>query len=54
MTHNNFLKNLEILCFEVLSVLFLRAEGLYCSLDVLYGGIGIGRLQFLIEKIFLN
>ncbi len=27
----------------------LRAEG-FCSLDVLYGGIGISKLQFLIKK----
>ncbi len=29
----------------------LRAEGFSCSLGVLYGGIGISKLQFLIEKI---
>jgi hypothetical protein len=28
----------------------LRAEGFYFSLDVLYGGIGISKLQFLIKK----
>ncbi len=28
----------------------LRAEGLFCNLDVLYGGLGIGKLQFLIKK----
>ncbi len=28
--------------FEVLDVLFLRAEGYFCSLDVLYGGLRIG------------
>jgi hypothetical protein len=27
----------------------LRAEGFFCSLDVLYGGLGIGNLQFLIN-----
>jgi hypothetical protein len=25
---------------------FLRAEGFSCSLDVLYGGLGISKLQF--------
>jgi hypothetical protein len=25
----------------------LRAEGFFCSLDVLYGGLGIDKLQFL-------
>ncbi len=29
----------------------LRAEGFSCSLDVLYGDLGISKLQFLIKKI---
>ncbi len=29
----------------------LRAERLSCSLGVLYGGLGISKLQFLIKKI---
>jgi hypothetical protein len=29
----------------------LRAEGFSCSLSVLYGGLGISELQFLIKKI---
>ncbi len=28
----------------------LRAEGFFCNMDVLYGGLGIGKLQFLIKK----
>ncbi len=28
----------------------LRAEGFSCGLDVLYGGLGISKLQFLIKK----
>jgi hypothetical protein len=28
----------------------LRAEGFFCSLDVLYGVLGIGKLQFLAQK----
>jgi hypothetical protein len=28
----------------------LRAEGFFCYLDILYGGLGIGKLQFLKEK----
>jgi hypothetical protein len=28
----------------------LRAEGFSRSLDVLYGGLGIGKLQFLVKK----
>ncbi len=30
----------------------MRAEGFFCNLDMLYGGLGIGKLQFLIKKIF--
>ncbi len=30
---------------------FLRAEGFSWSLDVLYGGLGISKLQFLIKKV---
>ncbi len=29
----------------------LRAEGFPCSLGVLYGGLGISKLQFLIKRI---
>jgi hypothetical protein len=32
----------------------LRAEGFSCSLGVLYGGLGIRKLQFLIKKIELK
>ncbi len=28
----------------------MRAAGFFCSLDVLYGGLGIGKLYFLIKK----
>jgi hypothetical protein len=42
-TVNNFI-------FEVLDVLFFRAEGISFSLDVLYGGRGISKLQFLNKK----
>ncbi len=31
---------------------FFRAEGFSCNLGVLYGGLGIRKLQFLIPKIF--
>jgi hypothetical protein len=31
-------------------VVFFRAEGFSCSLDVLYGGLGISKLQCLIRK----
>ncbi len=29
----------------------LRAEGFSCNLGVLYGGLGISKLEFLIKKI---
>jgi hypothetical protein len=29
----------------------LRAEGFSCSLNVLYGGLGINKLQYLINKV---
>jgi hypothetical protein len=32
----------------------LRAEGFSCSLGVLYGGLGISKLQFLIKKIVIK
>jgi hypothetical protein len=28
----------------------LSAEGFFYNLDILYGGVGIGKLQFLIKK----
>jgi hypothetical protein len=28
----------------------LRAEGFFSNLDILYGGLGIGKLQFLVKK----
>ena len=30
----------------------LRAEDFFYNLDILYGGLGIGKLQFLIKKKF--
>jgi hypothetical protein len=41
-------KSEEISCFEVLDVLFRRAEGFSCPLDLMYGGLGINKLNFLI------
>jgi hypothetical protein len=29
------------------------AEGFFCSLDILYGGIGIVKMQFLIQKYLI-
>jgi hypothetical protein len=30
-----------------------KAGGFFCNLDILYGGLGIGKLQFLIKKKLL-
>ncbi len=38
----------KILTYEVLYVLFLKAEGL----NVLHGGQGISKLQFMVKKYF--
>ncbi len=32
----------------------LRAEGFFCNLDILYGGLGIGKLQFFLSKKKFN
>jgi hypothetical protein len=49
MTH----KSRKNSCFEVLDGLFceLQASSVR-NLDILYGGLGIGKLQFLIKKKF--
>jgi hypothetical protein len=50
MTHKNRKKS-RIFMFLSTGCSFLRAEGFFCSLGVLYGGLGISILQFLIKKI---
>ena len=50
MTHKNIKKS-RIFMFLSTGCSFLRAEGFSCSLGVLYGGLGISKLQFLIKKI---
>jgi hypothetical protein len=41
----------EISCFDRSAECYvLRAEGFSCSLGVLYGGLGISKLQFLIKN----
>ncbi len=32
----------------------MSAEGFFCSLNVLYGDLGISKLQFLNKKIFFK
>jgi hypothetical protein len=32
----------------------LRAEGFFSNSDILYGGLGIGKLQFLIKNNFFS
>jgi hypothetical protein len=46
----NIEKSKEFSCFEVLDVLFLRAEGFSGSLCVLYGGLRITKLHDLKKK----
>ncbi len=50
MTHKNSKKS-RILMFLSTGCSLLRAEGFSCSLGILYGGLGISKLQFLIKKI---
>ncbi len=50
MTHKNRKKS-RIFMFLSTGCSLLRAEGFSCSLGVLYGGLGISKLQFLIKKI---
>ncbi len=50
MTHKNRKKS-RIFMFLSTGCSLLRAEGFSCSFGVLYGGLGISKLQFLIKKI---
>jgi hypothetical protein len=50
MTHKNR-KMSRIFMFLSTGCSLLRAEGFFCSLGVLYVGLGISKLQFLIKKI---
>ncbi len=50
LTHKNR-KKYRIFMFWSAGCSFLRAEDFFCSLGVLYGGLGISKLQFLIKKI---
>ncbi len=50
MTHKNRKKS-RISMFLSPGCSLLRAEGFSCSLGVLYGGLGISKLQYLIKKI---
>jgi hypothetical protein len=49
MTHKNRKKS-RIFMFLRTRCSLLRAEGFSCSLGVLYGGLGISKLQFLIKS----
>ncbi len=50
MTHKNRKKS-RIFMFLSTGCSLLRAQGFSCGLGVLYGGLGISKLQFLIKKI---
>ncbi len=49
MTHKSREK---IKKFNVLEcwMFFLRAEGFFCNLDILFGGLGIGNWEYFIQK----
>jgi hypothetical protein len=49
MTHKNRKKS-RIFMFLSTGCSLLRAEGFPCSLGVLYGGLGISKVQFLARK----
>jgi hypothetical protein len=53
MTHKNRKKS-RIFMFLSTGYSTLRAEGFSCSLCVLYGGLGISKLQVLIKKIEMS
>jgi hypothetical protein len=52
MTHKNIKKYKK---FHVLKCCMFSFEGgrLFCSLDGLYGGLGIGKLQFYFKKVLI-
>jgi hypothetical protein len=50
MAHKNR-KKFRIFMFLSTGCSLLRTEGFSCSLGVLYGGLGISELKFLIRKI---
>jgi hypothetical protein len=53
MTHKNIKMLINfIVCSAECSL--LRAEGFSCSLDVLFGGLGISKLKIFIEKRYKN
>jgi hypothetical protein len=54
MTHKKWKKKSRIFMFLNTGCFLLRAEGFSCSLGVLYGGLGIRNLQFLMKKIELK
>jgi hypothetical protein len=51
MTHKNRKKSRIFMFIGTGCGTLLRAEGFSCSLGVLYGGLGISKLQFLIKTI---
>ncbi len=49
MTHKNRKKS-RFFMFLSTGCSLLRAEGFSCSMGILYGGLGISKLKFLIKK----
>jgi hypothetical protein len=55
MTHKNRKKSRIFIFLSIgTGCSLLRAEGFSCSLGILYGSLGISKLQFLIKKIEIN
>ncbi len=52
MAHKNR-KKLRSFMFWCAWCSLLRIEGFFCSLDFIYGGLGIGKLQFLIKSYLI-
>jgi hypothetical protein len=50
MTHKKR-KKVRNFIFSIAGCFLLRFEGFFCSIGVLYRGLGISKLQFLIKKI---
>jgi hypothetical protein len=52
MTHKSRKKlvKVHVLKCWIIGWPLLRAEDFFYNLDILYGGLGIGKLQFLIKK----
>ncbi len=53
MTHKRRRKKFRNFMFWSAGCSLLRAEGFFCHLNVFYGGLGIGKLYFLMKDIYI-